>query len=236
MSRSHRHFACETRRKVTVTFRASLGLALLSLLLIAAGVGLGAQPAHAPESSAATAPSEHQPAAGDAGHAATAEAEHEPGMLSIIARLVNFSILVGTLVYLLRSPFAQYLKNRFAQISQELANARETRRSATAQLAEIDRRIQALPGEIEALKTRGAQEITVEEKRIQQAAEAERQRLLEQTRREIDVQLQLAKRELVQHAADLAVGLATDRIKGSITTDDQMRLVDRYVDQVKSSE
>jgi hypothetical protein len=53
---------------------------------------------------------------------------------------------------------------------------------------------------------------------------------------EIDLQLQVAKRDLVQHAADLTVGLATDRIKRSITTDDQLRLVDRYVDQVKSTE
>ena len=39
-------------------------------------------------------------------------------------------------------------------------------------------------------------------------AAAERDRLLEQTRREIELQVRLAKRELVEHAADLSVQLA----------------------------
>ncbi|MFN2428261.1 MAG: hypothetical protein ABR587_17635, partial [Candidatus Binatia bacterium] len=61
----------------------------------------------------------------------------------------------------------------------------------------------------------------------------ERERLLEQTRREIDLQLRLAKRELVEHAANLSVQLATERIRNDITPADQDRLVDRYLDQVK---
>ena len=79
--------------------------------------------------------------------------------------------------------------------------------AAAAQLAEIERKLQALPGEIDALRTRGAEEIAAEEQRIAGQAAAERDRLLEQTRREIDLQLRLAKRELVEHAADL-VGAA----------------------------
>ena len=56
---------------------------------------------------------------------------------------------------------------------------------------------------------------------------------LEQARRDIDVQLRLAKRELTEHAADLALQLATERIASETTPDDHARLVDRYLDQVK---
>ena len=41
-------------------------------------------------------------------------------------------------------------------------------------------------------------------------------------------------RDLVAHAGELAVGLAADRIKRSITDADQQRLVDQYVGQLKS--
>jgi F0F1-type ATP synthase membrane subunit b/b' len=68
--------------------------------------------------------------------------------------------------------------------------------------------------------------------RIEAAAEAERQRLLEQTRREIDMRLRVARRELVEHAADLAVQVASTRIRQTITPDDQARLVDRYTTQL----
>jgi F0F1-type ATP synthase membrane subunit b/b' len=91
----------------------------------------------------------------------------------------------------------------------------------------------SLPGELELLRTRGQQEIAAEELRIEQAAAAERERLLEQTRREIDLQLRIAQRELVEHASNLAVGLATERIKKDITPADQGRLVERYLQQVK---
>jgi F0F1-type ATP synthase membrane subunit b/b' len=85
------------------------------------------------------------------------------------------------------------------------------------------------------LKARGKQEIAAEETRIRQTAEGERHRLIEQTRREVDLQVRLAKRELTEHAADLAVSLATTQIKQTITPDDQARLVDRYVTQMRKA-
>jgi F-type H+-transporting ATPase subunit b len=206
-------------------------------------------PEPAPEQGHAPAPSgEHAdpeqhttPKAGGAGdeHGGPAgehgsEAAHESPW-SLVARLTNFAILAGVLVYLLRSPLAQYLADRSAQVRRDLIVARDMRETATRQLQEIDRRLQALPGEIDTLKARGTEEIAAEEQRIAQAAAAERERLLEQTRREIDLQLRAARRELMEEAANLSVGIATERIKRSITTDDQLRLVDRYLEQVKHS-
>src|SRR5690606_34688529 len=66
------------------------------------------------------------------------------------ARLLNFGILVGALVYFLRSPIANYLASRSTQIRQDLVTASEMRAAATAQLAEIEKKMQALPAELEA--------------------------------------------------------------------------------------
>ena len=73
----------------------------------------------------------------------------------------------------------------------------------------------------------------MEEQRIAAQAAADRERLLEQTRREIDLQVRLAKKEILEHAANLSVQLATERIKKEVTPADQDRLVDRYLSQVK---
>jgi F-type H+-transporting ATPase subunit b len=168
-------------------------------------------------------------------HAAEAEhgEEHGGGIVETVARLVNFAILAGTLVYLLRSPIRTYLADRSTQIRSDLVNAAALKETAAAQIAEIDRKMQALPGELEALRAQGAQEIAAEEARIRTAAAAERDRLLEQARRDIDLQVKVAERELVAHAADLSVGVASERIKKNITDDDQQRLVDRYVQQLQ---
>jgi F-type H+-transporting ATPase subunit b len=155
-------------------------------------------------------------------------------VVEVAAKLLNFGLLIGALLYFLRAPIAAYLSSRSAQIRQDLVTAAEMRAAATAQLAEIEQRMQALPAELEALKRQGAEDVKAEQARIIQTAAAERTRLLEQTRREIDTRMRIARRELTEQAAALAVGVAETRIRRTITPDDQMRLVDRYVRQLSA--
>ena len=211
--------ACELRRKLQV--------ALLLLAVVFAGV------AHAQEHPAAA-------PAGQDSHAAAEQAEGGHGDQSIGEMILamgwpvaNFIIFVGVLYYFLNQPIRNYLTNRGAAIRKDLVEAAEIKAAASAQLASIEQKLQALPGELSKLRTRGAEEIAAEEQRIAAAAAAERDRLLEQTRREIELQVRLAKKEILEHAADLSVQLATERLKKEVTPADQDRLVDRYLSQVK---
>jgi F-type H+-transporting ATPase subunit b len=147
--------------------------------------------------------------------------------------VANFIIFLWVLNRYLRKPLTDYLADRSATIRKELVEAATLKSNATAQLATIDQKLQALPGELATLRTRGADEIKAEEQRIATQAAADRDRLLEQTRREIDLQVRLAKKDILEHAANLSVQLATDRIKKEVTPADQDRLVDRYLTQVK---
>lgn len=171
-----------------------------------------------------------QPAGAEHGEA---EETHEISLADFFWPVVNFSILCGTLYYLLKSPLTNYLQQRGENIRKDLVEAASIKNAASAQLAEIDRKLKALPGEIDALRARGKAEIASEEQRIAQQAAAERERLLEQARRDIDLQVRLAKRALTEHAADLAVQLAGERIASGLTEDDQARLVHRYLEQVE---
>ena len=117
----------------------------------------------------------------------------------------------------------------------DLVTAAELRKTATAQLEEIQKRLSQLPAELAALKARGEEDVRAEKIRIAAAAAAERERLLEQTRREIAMRLRMARRELTEYAATLAVGVAHDRIQRTITPEDQLRLVDRYTAQLKEA-
>lgn len=207
-------FACELKRKVL------LALALSALLVVAS-------PATAQDHSPA--PDAEQAAEG--GH-------HDQSIGEMILGLgwpiANFIIFVGVIYYFGNGPLKDYLATRSATIRKDLVEAAELKASASAQLAVIEQKIQALPGELAALRTRGAGEIVAEEQRIAAAAEADRERLLEQTRREIDLQVRLARKAILEHAADLSVQLATERIKKETTPADQDRLVDNYLKQVKN--
>jgi F-type H+-transporting ATPase subunit b len=188
-----------------------------------------AQEPHAPADAA------HPPAAAH-GSAEAGAAGHDESIWPQVGKIVNFAILIGTIVYFGRKPLADYLANRRVQVRSDLVAAEEMKKGAAAQIAEMDAKLRALPAELEALKARGQQEIAAEEQRIRQLAEAERARLLDQASREIEQRTRLARRELVEHAASLAVGVAQKKISAQITDADQSRLVDRYVAEVKSHE
>jgi F-type H+-transporting ATPase subunit b len=164
-------------------------------------------------------------------HAEEHPAEHG-GFSALLWPTANFAILAFARWWFLRQPIGVHLTDRHQSIRKDLVEAANVKAAAAAQLVEIERKLQALPGELEALKRRGAEEIAAEEQRIAALADAERERLLEQTRREIDLQVRLAKRALVDHAAELSVQLAGERIQKTITPADQNRLVDRYLHDV----
>ena len=166
---------------------------------------------------------------------AAREGGHEQTLLQTVAKLANFAILAGVLFYFLKTPVSAYLVSRAGQIRKDLVTAAEVRAAATAQLAEIERKLQSLPAELEALRAQGAADVVAEQARIARAAEVERARLIEQTHREIEMRLRVARRELTELAAQLAVTIAEERIKRSITADDQLRLVDRYTAQLQEA-
>jgi F-type H+-transporting ATPase subunit b len=221
-----------------MTFLRLITTAILAFVLAAGAEVLAQQPSPPLPQQSSPVPEGAQPAPPQEAAAHGEEGEHAADgnpIVTIGARLLNFGILVGLLVYFLRSPFADYLASRSSQIRQDLVTAAEMRATATAQLAEIDRKLQALPAELSSLQRQGAEDVKAEQARIAQAAAADRTRLLEHTRREIEMRLRIARRELTEHAAFLAVGVAEQRIRRSITPDDQLRLVDRYASQLKEA-
>ena len=201
-----------------------LAAAAIALLLVVTAAPARAQHAQPP------AAAEH---AAEGAHGA--EAAHGTPLIDTVARLFNFAVLAGTLVYFLRSPLKSYLGDRGRQIRADLVKAAEMRTAAAAEAAAIEQKMAALPGELDALRRQGADEVAAEETRIRQAAEAERARLLDQARREIAAQLKLAERQLVARTADLAVAIAAKRVKSTITADDQARLVDQYLGRLASA-
>lgn len=155
---------------------------------------------------------------------------HEWTMLA--GKIVNFAILVGALVYLLRSPIVGYLKNRGLAIRKDLADAAAVRAAAETQLSSVRSRLAGLPAELDLLRRRGEEEVAGEQRRMKEAADQERQHLIDRARRDIDIQLRVARRMLLEHSAELAVSLTRDRVQREITSDDQARLIDRYASEV----
>src|SRR5207244_3155753 len=115
-----RRTACETPRKLGLKNLVFATLAAFALIVV---VPRAAQPEAG-----------HEPAA--AAHEGGEETPHEDSIVNVIARLVNFGVLAGALVYFLRAPLMTYLSDRGSQIRADLVNAEETKRAAAAQIEE----------------------------------------------------------------------------------------------------
>ena len=213
----------------------TISCCLLFLATAPAALAQEHPPAQPPVTGQGTAMPQGAQPTPDAHAADEAHAENPHEMRDMIAKALNFALLVGALVYFLRSPLGAHIATRISQVRQDLVTAADLKKTASAQLAEIQQKMAALPAELDALRRQGAEDVKAERQRISQAAETERVRLLDQTRREIDMRLRVAKRELTEHAAQLAVQVAEQRIKRTITPDDQIRLVDRYASQLKEA-
>ncbi len=164
----------------------------------------------------------------------TADEAHSEGWMPTVAKVFNFVLLIGALTYFLKSPVSAHLAARHASIRRALVEAQSLRDTADGQLSSIRARLSELPGELRALEARGREELSRERERMRTATAAERDKLVLRTRKEIDLQFRVARRELIEHAADLAMALARTRIEQQITPADHARLIDRYANEVRS--
>lgn len=197
---------------------------VLALFVILGGVGrLAARDLSPAAGATAVAPAEHE--------------EHEPvgwaAWAPTVAKGVNFALLAGFLVYVLKSTVATHLQTRSDTIRKDLVDAASLRATAETQLAAVRARLAFLPAELDALRERGQLELASERTRLADTTAREKQRVLDHTRRDIDLQFRVARRQLVEHSADLAMRRARQKIERDITADDQSRLIDRYATEVR---
>ncbi len=213
---------------------ASLAVAVLvAVLTVAAASTVAAQHADpAPADAHAPAAAGHAAPAGE--HGGEHGEEHGESLWVTLARVANFAILAGVIYWFAREPVANHLATRRAQIRKALVDAAEMRTLATARLAEIEAKLAALPAELEQLRTRGAEELEAERVRIHAAASVERDRLVDQARREIASQTRNATAQLRAHAATLAVDVARRRLEQTLTPREQSALIDSYAAQMSN--
>ena len=157
---------------------------------------------------------------------AAEEGRHE-SWVPTAGRIFNFVVLAGTLVYLLRKPLAEYLAARTEQVRKELQEAATKRRQAEEDRATAESRLRNLDADIAEIRARAVREAEGERARILAAAEDEAERIREGARKEIGTELELARRKIVSHATELAVGLARKKIETNITGKDREALFEK---------
>jgi F-type H+-transporting ATPase subunit b len=158
-----------------------------------------------------------------------AQAEHKPEKDMTVWKWANFAILVGVLGYLIAKNAGPFFAARTAEIQKGIEEARRIGAEAAARASAIERRMSALDSEIASMRAQATAEAEAEGLRIREETERDLARIRANGQREIESAAKSARESLRLHAADLALGLARERIARQMTPAGQSDLVDAFV-------
>jgi F-type H+-transporting ATPase subunit b len=188
---------------------------LLLVALLAAGTTLYAQE-----------PAEHAEHAAEGGEHATEEA-HDPNLE--IWKWVNFGILAALMTVGLMKVLPKNFVERTALIQKDIKEAQALKADAERRAADVEARVNALGKDIETFRVESAKEMAHEGERIRQETAASIARLEQQASLEIETAAKVARRELRQYSAELALKMAEDRVRAKLDGSSEAALVDGFV-------
>ena len=168
-------------------------------------------------------------------HETKGEATHEKkdeGSLEIW-KWVNFLILAGGLGYLVGKNAGPFFAGRSASIRKDLEESLRQSKEAEARAAEVDRRLATLESQISALRAESEQELKAGAERISRQTADDLEKIQAHAAQELASAGKQARAELKRYSAELAMGLAEQKVRARMTPGTQDALVDSFVRDLK---
>lgn len=147
-------------------------------------------------------------------------------------RCFNFALMVGLLVYFVRKPIRNGLRNRREEIETMLADAQAAKEAAEAKYREYSEKLEKATEEIEGISAAIRREGELERDKILAHARDMSEKILQEAEARAANAVARAKDELRAEAAQLAVDLAEEYLKKEFSPTDQKRLVEEYMQKV----
>jgi F-type H+-transporting ATPase subunit b len=151
----------------------------------------------------------------------------------VMEHAVNLIILLGVLVYFLKTPVKNFLVERRGTISHEIDTAQKTIGEAKSKYDEYAKKLQAIESEINNLKdTLGKQGESERAELLRQAAAAS-ETIRKEAGETIALQTERARREIQNEVVDLAVGSAEAIIRQNLGDSDKERFVQEFTKNIE---
>ncbi len=154
-----------------------------------------------------------------------------PG-LQEAGKIVNFILLMGLLVYLLREPIRHYFHSRTAEIQKKLEDAENAKMDALRKLKLMEERLQKLDEEVAAIRRQAEADAEMERQLIDKHTEEDVARMRHGARVEIEGHKRQAIAELRRFAADEAVRLAEGILRRELRDEDEERMFSVFLEKM----
>jgi F-type H+-transporting ATPase subunit b len=145
----------------------------------------------------------------------------------------NFLLLAGLLGYFIGKNAPPFFAARSAGIRKDMDDSLRQREEAEAKAADVDRRLANLEKDIAALRGQSETEAQAESERMAQHTAAEIAKIQAHAEHEIASAGKAARMALKRYSAELAMGLAEQKVRARMTPDTEDALVQGFVRDLK---
>jgi F-type H+-transporting ATPase subunit b len=149
-----------------------------------------------------------------------------------LLRLLNFSVMVGILIWLLKKPAANFFSSRRDTIQKTLDDLEKKKKEAEQHCAEYRAKLAALDRETESIVAEYVQEGEAEKEKIIQEAKKQAEYVKKQAAMAINQEIRAARESLQDEIAELSATAAEDILKKNIKFADQERLIHEFTTKV----
>jgi F-type H+-transporting ATPase subunit b len=149
-----------------------------------------------------------------------------------IFRWVNFAIVAGLIIYLIRKVGSPQLKERAKEIGAEIQQASELRNMAERERDEAGKRLSNVAKEIEELREIAGHDEEAEMERLEVLIWTDVERIKHAAVLEIEAAERSARLELKGTAAKMAVARAEGMLREQMTREKQTGLLSTFVKQL----
>ncbi len=150
------------------------------------------------------------------------------GWIETAGRWFNLLVLFGVIYFAVRTPLGGYFEERRAGIQKQITEAVRARQAAEEKLAKMEARMKNLDGELAAIREEARRQSDLERQRIAEQAASEGEKIMAAANREIEGLSLAVRKELKAYAAQLAVQLAEEQIRGRLTDEAEKRVIDGF--------
>ena len=155
------------------------------------------------------------------------------GLISGLASIVIFAILVAVLGKYAWAPILTGLKSREDKIRKDIADAEAARLKAEATLREYNQQLAAAEARAQEILNKSKTDADALAAQIRTRGQQEAEEARERATREIEDAKNQAVREIHEHAATLATNVAEKIIRRSLNPEDYRQLVDQGVAELQ---
>ncbi len=174
----------------------------------------------------------HDAAAGDHGGAHATDSLSPEKLKDLGFRVMNFIVLLIILVKFGAKPIANGLGARRKQIRDEIEELEAKKVDAEKAYKEFSEKLESVEKDVGSIVEKAVAQAEIEKARIIEAAEKSADDIKRSAEMAITNEITAAKRSLKVEVTDQAAVMAEELIIKNLTSDDQVKIIEDYLDKV----